>query len=579
MKKRIVLPLIATALMSAFSASAVTPVQMKPLDQRIDVSSLKSSVKDDSKMFIISWEEDMRTLLANGSSVSTQSNSIFAKEGLNLNLQLVDSTVQQYKDYISGKTPFFRGTMSQVVMLNELVKDHPELKPTVVTQISWSQGGDAVVFSSNVKDLSDLKGRTIAVMADGPHVFMLVRMLETVNLTPNDVKIVWVKDLVDTDETPMAAFCDSKLGVDAAIMIAPSANQLTSTDFQCKGARIGFSTDEISKVVADVIAVRSDYLSQNEAKIKKFSHAMYLAKEKADELYKNPTSPEYQKWMEVSAKVLLGSADFKEDAIAMFKEDGNHIGFAENVAFFTKPNEGRNFNVLKNEIDSNLKKLGLVKGGVPLAHVDWDWSTLTNGLKQIDQVVIPKFDTAKTQVAIAKMKAAGQLNQESFFNTQLNFAAGSAVFKFDPIIHGAIFDKIIQEAQVYDNTLILVQAHSDPLYYLVNKHKKNATETTLNRIRQKTYNLSVERAKEVREAIIDYAKSKGVELDPTQFEAIGFGIDSPLTGICGAEPCVIQDSSMSAEEKKDAYAKNRRAVIGFTKIKAEEDVSLDDLDF
>ena len=99
----------------------------------------------------------------------------------------------------------------------------------------------------------------------------------------------------------------------------------------------------------------------------------------------------------------------------------------------------------------------------------------------------------------------------------------------------------------------------------------------MKRIRQKAWNLSEERAKEVRRAIIDYARNvRQIDIDESQFETVGYGIEKPKTGICGGEPCKVNKKGKAA---KKAYADNRRAVIGFTRIEAEVELSDDDFDF
>jgi len=72
----------------------------------------------------------------------------------------------------------------------------------VIYQLSWSAGGDALVVSSKIKKPSDLKGKTIAVQAYGPHVDYLAKVLTDAGLSVKDVKIKWTKDLTGTKQTP-----------------------------------------------------------------------------------------------------------------------------------------------------------------------------------------------------------------------------------------------------------------------------------------------------------------------------------------------------------------------------------------
>lgn len=576
-KLTLVSSLILALGLSSTAQATVPTVEMNPLSDSINVKNLKSNVTNAKTLPQITWSEDMRVILANGNSKSTSPQSLFSKSGLDYNLLLSDSVINQSKNYISGKTPYFRGTMSQVVQLNELVYSDPSLRPVVIDLLSWSHGGDVLAVSKDIKTIKDLKGKKIAAMAYGPHVYFVWRTLKSAGLSFNDVEMVWVKDLVGTNQTPAMAFCDSKLGVDAAFMIAPEADSVIEGDNACKGAKSMFSTSQASKVIGDVYVVRSDYFESNKENVSKFVHAKMIAKEKADELFKNKNSSEYKKWMSASAELLLEDKDLVEDVEGMFQYDANHAGFAENVSFFTDKMDGRNFERLTSEINDALLDMDLIKDRHPLAQANWDWSKFKSGLAYADAVKVPTFNKAVTKKIVTQMQANDSIDSEQFLTEEVKFAAGESTFNFNPVYHAEIFNKVIDEAVTYSNTLIIIQAHSDPSHYLIQKLRYKQPEKALKRIRQKAWNLSVERAKEVRQAIIEYARDeRSISIDESQFEFIGYGIEKPMTGICGNEPCKLK---LKGQAAKDAYAENRRAVIGFTRIEAEMDISADEFDF
>jgi hypothetical protein len=575
MKKLNFMGYIAMGMLSFSTLAAVKTVKMEPLSNNVSTSSV-SVVRDASSLPQITWAEDERTILANGFNKQTQSGSLFDQQGLSFTLSLQDSVITQSKNYIQGKSAAFRGTLSQVVQLNDLVYSNPDLRPVVVTQLSFSAGGDSLIAKSHVKSLKDLKGKRIAVMANGPHTYLALRTItKSAGLKMSDVEIVWVKDIIDTDQTPGAAFYDDS--IDAAFMISPEAMGILDGDNAYSGAHELFSTKQASKVIADVYAFRSDYYNANKDQIKKFVHAQFLAKEKADEVFKNTKSAEFKKWMRVSSEQLLGSEDFTKDVEDMFRYDATHTGFAENVSFFTDTRNGRNFERLVDEINESLMKMNLIKEKRPLLKPDWDWAYFKSGLAHANAVAVPAFDRSKVAQIVKKMQASNTLDGEQFLSEEVKFKAGQSTFTFNEHLHGAIFNKVIEEASAYGNTLIIIEAHSDPAYYLINKYKKKIPEKQLKRIRQKAWNLSVERAKEVRKEIIEYARDvKNIDLDVSQFEAIGSGIEKPLTGICSGEPCKIKMRGLAAKNK---YAENRRAVISFTRIDAEADIAADEFDF
>ena len=136
----------------------------------------------------ITWGGDMATFYANG-GLTTKAGSLFQKQGLNLRLVAGDDFVQQVRDYRAGKSPFLRGTFHMIGLASEVIGADPRTKGVVILQMTWS-AGDHMIARANVKTVSDLKGKTVALQQGGPHVGMLDDVLKSARLTWNDVKVV-----------------------------------------------------------------------------------------------------------------------------------------------------------------------------------------------------------------------------------------------------------------------------------------------------------------------------------------------------------------------------------------------------
>ena len=134
----------------------------------------------------ITWGGDMATFYANG-GLKTAQGTLFAKQGLNLELVPGDDFAQQVRDYVSGKSPFLRGTFSMIGMASQVIGADPATRGVVVAQMTWSLG-DHMVGHKDFKNLNDLKGKTICLQQGGPHVGMLDDLLDTAKLTWDDVK-------------------------------------------------------------------------------------------------------------------------------------------------------------------------------------------------------------------------------------------------------------------------------------------------------------------------------------------------------------------------------------------------------
>ena len=137
----------------------------------------------------ITWGGDVATFYANG-GLTTQSGSIYDSLGLKLKLTPGDDFIQQVKDYMSGKSPFLRGTFRMIGQASEVLGSSPETKPVIIMQLSWS-AGDHIVAREQFKKLNDLAGKEkkvrIACQQGGPHVGLLYDSLDAAKIARDDI--------------------------------------------------------------------------------------------------------------------------------------------------------------------------------------------------------------------------------------------------------------------------------------------------------------------------------------------------------------------------------------------------------
>lgn len=490
---------------------------------------------------LITWGGDIATILANGNSRVTAKGSIF--EGLGLNLKLVreDDFKKQVEAYRRGDSPYLRGTVGMISMASELLSADPRTKPVVIYQMTWSSGGDALVVKEGIKTVSDLRGRTIAVQAYGPHVQLLTEMLRDAGLSTRDVTIKWTRDLTGTDATTPAAALTSP-EVHAATVISPDALMLTSNgtvgtgaEGSIKGARILLTTKTANRIIADVYAVRSDYFGANRDQVENFVKGLMLAEEELRGLFRNKEArlKDYQKCITAAAEILLDSTQAVADTEAMYN-DCEYVGFKGNVKFFTDPNYPRKLLKLGEEAQVAFASLGLIGRGVPLDDAKWDYERLKTGLKDTAGVELPRFDRERVASVITRKQQQGTLAEGELFAFEVYFQPNQNTFPAD--LYADSFGRVVELASTYGGALISVEGHSDPMAYLKGKKQGNP-EVVLGRIKQSAKNLSLTRATAVRDSVIAYARDRGITLDESQFAVVGHGIMHPKSGICGGEPC------------------------------------------
>lgn len=553
-------------------ADLVGPVKVQPVKKaaQIDVP-------------FITWGGDVATFLANG-GLTTQKGTIFAKQGLNLKLVNGDDFVQQVRNYMSGRTPFLRGTFRMLGQASEVIGSSPATKPVIVLQLTWSQG-DHVVARGHIKTLNDLMPKSgkkvkIACQQGGPHVGLIDDMLHSVprpedvtkTLDWNDVEIVWTSDL--SGENGPAEKFRKDPSVDACCVITPDMMGLTGglestgtgAEGTVKGARVLLSTAQMSRSIADVYAVRSDWFRANRGSVEKFV-AGYL--KAAQEVV--PMRRDY----EVSGRKAASFAQYRgllETAQRIFgKEvipnplvdghglllDCTYVGLGGNISFF--------------------RDLGNLNGFRPKLEAALDLAVRQGYATERREFVAADFDYDK----VAALVGIKRERRAEGFKPPDQWGPKDEIFSFtvqcapnEPIpeeIKTDVLVRAIQSASTFGNAAIVVRGHVDPTKTLMDLVNEGMTKGVLRRtgqppnyeyyvrtergtakldleqtgavvelIRtgkmfgearltmQAALTLSEARAKYVQKLIGDYAQQHKINLNVSQIQTEGVGIREPL---------------------------------------------------
>jgi ABC-type nitrate/sulfonate/bicarbonate transport system substrate-binding protein/outer membrane protein OmpA-like peptidoglycan-associated protein len=543
-----------------FLSHSAVAVQSPPLST--EIKTTVGAVKTGNKILVplITWGGDMATILANGNRIDTADGSIFDQKGLALKLVRQDDFKKQLNAYLNGETPFLRGTMGMINLAADVLNKDPRTKPIIIYQMTWSNGGDCLVVKQGINSAKDLKGKTIAVQAYGPHVDYLAKILKDAGLSLNDVNILWTKDLTGSSDTPAEVI--NKKNVDAALVIIPDGLMLTSNgtvgtgaEGSIKGSHIMLSTKTANRIIADVYAVRSDFFQSNQKQVEAFVHGLLLGTQEIKKLFRNKEKnlSAYKAVVSSSAAILLDSAQATADAKALYG-DCEFVEFRGNVKFFGDEKWPRNMSHLVEEIQSALITIGLLNGKSPIVQAQWDYNALRSGLTGIDDVETPRFKPDAVAQMVARKQALGTLGESEIFSLEINFQPNQNDFPEDLYANG--FKKIVDLAATYGGAVITIEGHSDPHKYH-RLEKKGATSIELQRTKQAAKNLSMNRAVAVRDSIIQFAKNRGVPLDQSQFTVIGHGITRP---------------KYPHPQTKEQWLSNMRVMFRLIQIEAEDDV-------
>jgi NitT/TauT family transport system substrate-binding protein len=136
-----------------------------------------------------------------------------------------------------------------------------EFQPQVIGQIDWSRGGDAIVVRRGISQISDLKGKKIAVAPMTPSHTLLLWLMDAGEVGWGDVQIIPVANGID------AADLFKKQQVDAAVVWSPDDQDCVA---KIEGSKVLVSTKKASHIIADVWLAKKVTVEDKQNALKAF---------------------------------------------------------------------------------------------------------------------------------------------------------------------------------------------------------------------------------------------------------------------------------------------------------------------
>jgi ABC-type nitrate/sulfonate/bicarbonate transport system substrate-binding protein len=564
------------------------------------------------KVPFITWGGDVATFLANG-ELKTQPGSIYKQAGLNIELTPGDDFAAQVKDYLSGRTPFLRGTFRMLGQASEVIGADPRTKPVVIMQLSWS-AGDHIVAREGLKTLNDLKGRKIACQQGGPHVGLLYDSLTAAQLSNRDVQIVWTKDLTGPEGAAEKFRQDPS--IDACCVITPDLIGLTGgfdqvgsgAEGTVAGAHVINSTQQMSRSIADVYAVRRDWYDANQEWVKKFVGGYLKA---SAQVVRLRNEFEKSQRMEAEYRQLLTMAQriFGEDVLPTLEVDAhgllldcNFVGLSGQLSFFRDSGNLSGFDAKLSEALDLATGWGYAKNRAGFDPNNLDYRQIADlaGLKYEEPA---KGREGFVEAEGAEFMFGDNLDPNTIVSFSISFEPNQNEFTADR--YGAEFQRALKIASTFGNARVVIRGHSDPTkalgeliraginnglirqtgtpgnyrYFFEGKPLdvedtpkiveliesgafsggKEDPATTL----QAALTLSKSRADQVKEAVVNYARQMGANVDLSQIVPVGAGISDPI----------IPKPSNMAEARE-----NMRVEFRIVRVDAES-IAPNDFDF
>ncbi|MGB0128246.1 MAG: ABC transporter substrate-binding protein, partial [Rhodocyclaceae bacterium] len=221
------------------------------------------------KVSIVSFHGYAPALVANGSNLATQPNSIYAAKGLNVEFVVQD-------DIPTLATIFESGAAQCAWRTSDFwAQEQPNLRNAgldgrAVMIVDNTQGGDAVISRDPaIRSIEDLAGRSVALLQFTPSHGMVIDAIDNSSMTArkkSSVKYVFIN--AEEGTAGVRAALESG-NVDAAALWDPD---LSLALRNVKGAQVIYSTKTATNLIFDVMVCDSRALNkpENEAVFQKF---------------------------------------------------------------------------------------------------------------------------------------------------------------------------------------------------------------------------------------------------------------------------------------------------------------------
>lgn len=278
------------------------------------------------KMAMVTW-------VGYGPLYLAEEKGFFKEEGIQVELSVIE-------DVAARKSALKTGDLDGVAdLVDSLILERDENVPAVaVMAFDVSNGADGIITIPEIKTISDLKGKTVAVQKNFVEESFLLYLLEKNNIPVSDVKMIDMES-----GAAGAAFVAGQ--VDAAATWEP---WLSKAKERKGGGKILVTSADEPGVIVDIFSVNENVLKNRPDEVQKVMRAWF----KAVDYWKN--NPE-------EANILMAKhygvspEEFKE-----FISGLKWPEYEENKAYFVKDNAGNIYDVA--EIYQKLfLKLGKIK--------------------------------------------------------------------------------------------------------------------------------------------------------------------------------------------------------------------------
>ncbi len=188
-----------------------------------------------------------------------QQKGFFEKEGVSVELLVFESLTDIQASYERGEIDMMASTTLEV--LSSQSRGYPV---QTILMTDYSNGADAICVKNNIKSLSELKGKMVAVEIGSIGHYMLLRALQKAGLTLKDVSI---ENMVTTEA--------EKAFIDGVVQVMVSWDPFISRAAKNGEGYVIFSSSEIPGEIVDTLSARPSLIKSRPNAVEAVVRAWY----------------------------------------------------------------------------------------------------------------------------------------------------------------------------------------------------------------------------------------------------------------------------------------------------------------
>ncbi len=423
----------------------------------------------------------------NGGFAPSKDSRYYTDNGLLVEFKLIDDFNASREAWKSGDIDVL-GFCTVDAFTTE-VKGLKEFEPKIIAQIDWSRGGDAIVVRRNINQVSDLKGKKIAVAPMTPSHTLLLWLMDAGEVKWDDVEIVEVANGID------AADLFKKQQVDAAVVWSPDDQDCVS---KVPGSKVLVSSKTATHIIADVWLVKKSTLDAKREALTEFVKGVLVGNAEI-----NGSNSAKQSAATLLSQGFNQPVDFCVTAIenTRLATYGDNVNFFDIEGKFTGVTGERLYNKMAVEFAKTKDKSGkpYIDGAIPVWRTVGDPSIIRGiqltGSQDMAEAET-KFSKPTTEMAKAEPISTKKLT--------IVFASGSAVL--DDNAKYIIDNNFVDLAAGFASARIRIEGNTDN----VGSDQMNKT-------------LSTRRA----QAVANYLAQEH-KFSPNRFVVVGNGSEKPV---------------------------------------------------